>query len=152
MKYALVPVLSSRVETFFVGGPQEPMRAHAYILVGAVALGALSCGGENPAGGDVTVQPISIDSVDVLVMESSPPQVSARVRGVIGDGCSELHSVRQERSGHIVRITILRQRLEQAFCIQIARLYDEVLRLEGTYPPGRYVLYVNDVERAFTTQ
>jgi hypothetical protein len=127
------------------------MRAHAYILVGAMALGTLSCGGENPAGG-VIVQPISIDSVDVLVMESAPPQVSARVQGVIGDGCSELHSVTQERSGSTVRITILRQRREEAFCIQIARLYDEVIRLDGSYPPGRYVLYVNGVERAFTTQ
>jgi len=128
------------------------MPAGRDILVGLMAAAVLSCGGDNPAGGDLTVQPISIESVDVLVMESAPPQVSARVKGVIGDGCSELHSETQERSGSTVRITILRERREQAICIQIARLYDQTFRLAGAFPPGRYTLYVNDVERPFTTQ
>lgn len=111
---------------------------------------AFGCGG-SPTEGDLSIDPISIDSVDVLVLESSPPQASAHVKGVIGDGCSELHSVSQSRSGATVTVTILRQRPRDAICTQIARLYDEVIRLEGTYPPGRYVVRVNGVERTFTT-
>jgi len=112
----------------------------------------LGCGGDNPVGGDVAVQPIVIESVDVLVMESAPPQVSVHVKGVIGDGCSELHSETQQRTGNTVRLTILRARREEAICIQIARLYDQVIRLTGTYPAGSYTLHVNDVERTFVTQ
>lgn len=132
-------------------GLQKTMTAPRYILVGLLAAVG-GCGSDNPAAGDTTIQPITIESVDVLVLESAPPQVSAHVKGVIGDGCAELHSVEQERSGSIVRITILRQRPKDTICIQIARLYDEVIRLAGTYPAGRYTLYVNGVERPFTTQ
>ena len=113
---------------------------------------ALACGGSSPASGDLLVRPIQIDSVDVLVLESSPPQASAHVRGVVGDGCSSLHSVVQERSGATVVVTILGQRPADAVCTQIAKLYDDTLRLEGTFPPGRYALRVNDLETTFTTQ
>lgn len=97
------------------------------------------------------ISPILVDSVEVLVQESSPPRASARVKGVIGDGCSSVHSVQQERSGSTVTLTILRQRPPNAICIQIALLYDETIPLEGTFPPGRYVLRVNDLETPFTT-
>ena len=36
-------------------------------------------------------------------------------------------------------------------CIQIAKLYDELIHLEGQYPPGRYLLRVNSLEKVFTT-
>jgi hypothetical protein len=110
------------------------------------------CGQSTPAAGDLVIQPIQVDSVDVLVQESSPPQASAHVRGVIGDGCSSLHSVGQERSETTVVLTILRRRPADAICTQIAKLYDETIRLEGTFPPGHYALLVNGLETSFTTQ
>jgi len=125
-------------------------------LLAPSALGAslalLACGRSNPASGDLVVDPIQVDSVDVLVQHGDPPQASAHVRGVIGDGCSSLHSVEQERTGNTVVLTILRQRPANAICTQIARLYDETIRLEGTFPPARYVLRVNDLETSFATE
>ena len=117
----------------------------------AVALALAACGRSNPASSDLLVDPIQVESVEVLVQETDPPQASARVRGVIGDGCSSLHSVEQERSGNTVVLTILRQRPANAMCTQIARLYDDTIPLEGTFPPGRYVLRVNGVETSFAT-
>ena len=125
-------------------------RAFSAIVIGlSAALGA-AC--SNPAGPDVVVEPIQVDRVDVLVLESFPPQASAHVVGVVGDGCASLHSVRQARSGNAVTVTILRQRPRTAVCTQIALLYDEVIPLDGQYPPGDYVVRVNDVQRTFTTQ
>lgn len=98
------------------------------------------------------IAPIQIDRVDVRVLESSPPQVTALVEGVIGDGCSELNSERQARSGSTVTITVLGQRPPNAICTQIAKLYRKEIPLEGAYPPGQYVLSVNGVEKTFTTQ
>ena len=120
----------------------------------ALAAACTGCGDgrENPARGDLDIQPILVESVDVAVLESSPPQAAARVKGVVGDGCSELYSSDQVRSGSTVTVTILRSRPKDAICTQIARLYDETIRLTGTYPPGRYVVRVNGVEKAFTTQ
>jgi hypothetical protein len=130
-----------------------PNLARWLAVLGLAAPFALAaCDRSSPASSDLLIDPIQVDSVDVLVQESSPPQASAHVRGVIGDGCSSLHSVEQERSGTTVVLTILRQRPANAMCIQIARLYDDTIRLEGTFPPGRYVLRVNGVETPFTTQ
>jgi hypothetical protein len=100
-------------------------------------------------GSDLEIAPISIDSVDVQILESVPVQVKARVQGTIGDGCSELESVTQERTGNEITITILRRRPKDAFCTQIAKLYDETLTLGGEFPSGSYVLRVNDVEKTF---
>ena len=119
------------------------------ILALAGAPLALGCG--TPATPDVVTEPIQIDRVDVAILESSPPQATALVQGVIGDGCSSVHSVTQQRTGNVVTVTILRERPREAICTQIAKLYDETIRLEGTFPPGDYVLRVNSVEKPFST-
>ncbi len=111
-----------------------------------------ACGRSSPASGDLVIDPIQVESVEVLVQPGDPPQASAHVHGVIGDGCSSLHSVEQERTGSTVVLTILRQRPANAICIQIARLYDDTIRLEGAFPPGAYVLRVNGTETPFTTE
>ena len=87
--------------------------------------------------------------MEVEILESTPPQVAARVTGVLGDGCATLHSVEQQRAGNTITVTILRQRPREAICIQIAKLYDAVIRLEGPFSAGSYLLRVNGVERSF---
>jgi hypothetical protein len=120
------------------------------VACGLAALLASGCGRPNPASSDVVIDPIQVESVEVVVAESDPPQASAHVRGVIGDGCSSLHPVEQERTGSTVVLTILRERPANAICTQIALLYDDTIRLEGTFPPGAYVLRVNGTETSFT--
>jgi inhibitor of cysteine peptidase len=101
---------------------------------------------------DLLVEPIQVEEVDVLILESFPPQAVAHVRGILGDGCSEFHSLEQERSGNTVTVTILRERPRDAICIQIGKLYEDRIPLEGQYPPGQYVLHVNDVVTRFRTE
>ena len=127
-------------------------RPGAMAAIGFTALLAVACASSNPAGAGPLVEPIQIDSVDVRILESSPPQAVAHVQGFLGDGCSEFHSLSQSRSGSTITLTILRQRPRDAICTQIAKLYDADIPLEGQYPPGRYVLRVNGVEKAFTTE
>jgi hypothetical protein len=120
------------------------------LAVLGLAFFATACSDSTSA--DMLITPILIDSVDVRIMESSPPQAAAHVEGFIGDGCSELHSTTQRRSGTTVTITILGERPRDAICTQIAKLYNQDIPLEGQYPPGEYLLRVNDYEKAFTTQ
>ena len=96
------------------------------------------------------IEPIQVDRVEVRLIETVPPQAAAHVVGVLGDGCATFHSVRQARSGNEVTVTVLRQRPLVAVCAQIALPYDDVIRLDGVYPTGPYVVRVNGVERAFT--
>ena len=129
------------------------MRPTSLFRLTPIVLGAslvLGCAA-SPTASDVVTEPIQIDRVDVLILESSPPQVTVRVEGVLGDGCATLHSVGQVRSGNTVTVTILRERPRKAICTQIAKLYDEVIRLEGQFPPGDYLLRVNSVEKTFST-
>lgn len=122
------------------------------LLAVSLALVTLACAG-NPVATDPTpvVEPILVESVDVAVLESFPAQAHARVRGVVGDGCSSLHSTSVRREGNVVTITILRQRPAEAICTQQALLFDETFRLPGDFPPGEYVLRVNATETRFAT-
>jgi hypothetical protein len=124
--------------------PRRP-RAAAIVL-GAVL--AASC--SQPFSDEWVVEPIHVDRVEVSLIETVPKQAAARVVGVIGDSCATLHSVRQERAENVVTVTIYRQRPLLAVCAEIALPYDDVIRLDGVFPAGSYVVRVNGVERAFT--
>ena len=125
-------------------------RRGSWIAVAAlVAASSAGCGSPStPAPPRTIVRPIQIDSVDVL-LASSP---SAHVRGVIGDGCTELAGVTMRRgeNENVVTVTIFSTRPEDAICTQIAKLYDALLALPGDFPPGKYVLRVNSVEKTFS--
>lgn len=110
----------------------------------------LLVGCTSPSSPSLDIEPITIESVEVQV-SGDPPRVAAHVRGVVGDGCSTVHSVTQARAGNVVTITILRERPKDAICVQLAKLYDEVIPLDGQYPRGRYTLRVNAFETAFET-
>jgi hypothetical protein len=122
------------------------MKSRFLALLGAALL-PLAC--QSPSG-TLLVEPIHVDSVEIVVQRSLPAQAVAHVRGVIGDGCSTLHSVRQNVSGNTIEVMILRQRPAGAICTQEAILYEDDIRLEGSFPPGTYVVRVNGVERTFT--
>jgi hypothetical protein len=127
-------------------------RGSLFVLAPAPLAALLLAACALPADPDVVVEPIHVDSVDVRVMESSPPQASAHVRGVLGDGCASFHSLEQQRSGNTVTVTILRERPRDAVCTQIAKLYEDDIPLQGTFLPGDYLVRVNGVEKAFTTE
>jgi hypothetical protein len=118
----------------------------ALACVLAAGCGSSSPSAATPPAPPVTVRPIQIDSVEVL-LQAAP---SAHVRGVIGDGCTELFGTSVARGESTVTITIYAQRPTEAICTQIAKLYDEVLRLPGEYPAGTYVVRVNGLETTFT--
>jgi hypothetical protein len=99
---------------------------------------------------DITIEPIQIEQVEVRIAESFPVQVFAHVRGIVGDGCSSVLPVEQKREGNTITLTINRQRPTDAICTQIAKIYEETIRLEGDFPVGEYTLKVNSVTQTFT--
>src|SRR5688572_5154975 len=119
-------------------------------IVPAVALAAMTAACSSPFGDDWVVEPIHVDRVEVSHIDTIPPQAAAHVVGVIGDSCATVHSVRQERVGNVAMVTIYRQRPLVAVCAQLALPYDDVIRLDGVFPAGDYVVRVNGVERAFS--
>src|SRR5262245_7680666 len=118
--------------------------------LGLLALVAsLGCGGSSTAANPAptepvfVIEPIQIESIELVRGLPVPSGLGVHVKGVVGDGCSELLPMRQLREGSTVTITLERRRPENAICTQIARLYDDVNPLEAAFPPGTYVVRVN---------
>jgi inhibitor of cysteine peptidase len=115
-----------------------------------VALMLAACGsstGTQPSG-PRQVSP-QIDSVEVLILESFPVQVNARVQGTLGDGCTSMGEMTQQRNGNEITVTITANHSGAETCTMIAQLLDETIPLEGEFPTGEYVLRVNGVEERF---
>jgi hypothetical protein len=125
-------------------------RIRPFLLMSWLVLPLLSACDGNPASPELIIDPILVDRLEVVVGSGAPMAVEAHVQGVVGDGCSVLHSVKQERSGSTVTITILRERPKDAICTQQALLYDARIPLEGTFSSGAFLVRANGVERAFT--
>lgn len=126
------------------------MRSRPALVTTLLALPLFAACNDTPASPDLTIDPIHVDSLDVVVGTGVPVVVEAHVQGVVGDGCTVVHSVKQERSGSTVTITILRERPTEAICTQLARLYDARIPLEGAFSPGAFLVRANNAERAFT--
>lgn len=91
----------------------------------------------------------NIHEVDLLVMESNPPQVELHVRGEHPDGCQLPVQVTQHREGSTIIVEIFRDVPADMICPMMLQPYEGNIRLEGTFPQGRYTFRVNDftVER-----
>jgi len=119
----------------------------------ALCLAAIQpgCGSPTAPLPHLVIRPIQVDSLELVRGISKPSGLGVHVQGVIGDGCSELlPPITQTRQGAVVRISILKQRPEDAICTQIAKLFDQVIPLAGEYPAGSYVVRVNDSEISFS--
>ncbi len=115
----------------------------------------LACGSQPPPltpRDEIEISAIQIDDVRISVLPGPSARVEASVRGVVGDGCAELLPPRQVRSGAEIALTIQRSRPKNAICTQIAKLYEETHRLNGEFPPGSYVLKVNERPYAFAVE
>jgi hypothetical protein len=127
------------------------MRRITWLLPVLALLGA-ACGKPSaPSQPDsqTVVSRIQIDSVVVRVAQSLPVQVFARVKGVVGDGCSSLLPIEQSRAGSAITLEIKRQRPRDAICTQIAILFDQEIRLDGEFRTGEYTLVVNGAAQGF---
>jgi hypothetical protein len=94
---------------------------------------------------------LTVSKVDVLILESFPPQIVAKVDGWLPDGCSEVGDITQQRNGFTIDVTITIRRLSTGACIAIAPQVSRNIRLNGSFAEsGAYTVRVNGVEKSFT--
>jgi len=94
-----------------------------------------------------TVQ-LQIQSVQVLIAESFPPQVTARVTGIIPDSCTTAREPEISREGTTITIKIIGDRPDGVACAQVISSYEKSIAL-GTLDPGSYTLRVNNLTQTF---
>lgn len=93
---------------------------------------------------------ITIDRVDLVVMESNPPRVQAHIVGYLGDGCTTLAGITQQRDGNTITLTVKAIHSGAEVCTAIAPVIDQRVMLEGTFTPGEYTVIVNGVAYPLT--
>ncbi len=123
-----------------------------YVILIVIALAFTACG--NTVDHDAPASPgepglLQVDHIEVQIAESFPPQVRVQVSGTLPDGCTSLSEIRQEREDTTITVTMTTRRLTDAMCIQVIEPVVETIQLQGDFPPGEYIVRVNDVEQPF---
>lgn len=120
----------------------------------------MGCGGEEPTP-DITptAQPTptlaptpalptegsaTVDSIELMIMESFPVQVSVRARGDLPDGCTEIDEIETTQNGTAFEVTITTLRAADAVCTEALVPFDETIELDVlNLPAGTYTVDVN---------
>ena len=123
------------------GGPDQPVSSDQPTVQGT-----------EPAGdaGAVEVGLAVVDSIDILIMESMPVQVSVVVRGNLPDGCTSIGQATTERDDKTLVVTLTTQRPVDAMCTQALVPYEQTVPLDvAGLPAGVYTVTVNGVSDTF---
>jgi hypothetical protein len=97
-----------------------------------------------------------IDSVNVLIDESFPPQYFVEVVSGLPSGCAEFNGYDVARDGTTIRITV--NNLEPApeepvFCTAIYWVHQSNVALSSDFESGtKYTIHVNDATETFVAQ
>jgi hypothetical protein len=86
-----------------------------------------------------------VTRVRVFIREGQP---QAYVEGEIGDGCSRLDSITQERTANTVAITATLRRQGQQ-CTMIMQYLNRWVPLDGSFEPGEYIVHANSATVEF---
>ncbi len=129
------------------------------LLAISLALATAACSpsagdGSNPLGGSPT-SPSQADSslqgnVDVTRTRVyiKDGRLQAYIEGPLGDGCTVLQPVRQQRTANTIVLTVSSARHGDV-CIQVLKLMNEWVPLDGPFPPGEYELHANRTSLPF---
>jgi hypothetical protein len=105
-----------------------------------------------PAGRHPEVAPI--DGLDVLTLESFPPQYMLHVKAGLPSGCAQPLSNRiVGRQGNVIQVEVLNSLPDNAICTAIYGMYDLNINLGSDFTSGQtYTVRVNDKEVTFKAQ
>jgi len=99
-------------------------------------------------------QNATVESLNILILESFPVQVEVQVSGYLPDGCTELDEITAEREGQEFIITVRTRRpTGDIACTQALVPFEEtvVLDVEGL-EAGTYTVIAQEQEAAFTLE
>jgi len=121
------------------------------LLAGAVAF-ASARGEPAPDPGRQTV-PAPIDQIQVVIRESSPPQVTLNIKAGLPSGCALRESYSFGRNGDTFTVRVLNSMpTGNVMCTMIYGTYELNIDLGTDFRPGAtYTVQVNDKTTTFKT-
>lgn len=91
-----------------------------------------------------------IDSVEVLIRESFPVQVSVVVRGNLSDACTRVGEIATTRDGNTFNIDITTTRPADAVCAEVLTPFEQNIDLDVRgLKKGTYTVNVNGLTQTF---
>jgi hypothetical protein len=126
------------------------------LLVGVLAVAA--CGSqptqapvvETPADDGVLYGEATVETIEILILESFPVQVQVVARGYVSDGCTEIDEIQREREDQTFMVTITTIRPSGALCTEAIVPFEESIALDvNGLPAGTYTVDVNGVSGTF---
>lgn len=104
-----------------------------------------------PTVEEVVSGPATIDSIEVLILESFPVQINVRVRGVLTDGCTTIDEVAANRGSSSFDVAITTRRESGQICSEAEVPFEELVPLDVLgLPAGTYTVNVNNITGSFT--
>lgn len=92
----------------------------------------------------------SVDSIEILTLESFPVQIQVIARGNLPDGCTTIDETLSERTDTLFRVTITTERPSEAACTEALVPFEHVIGLDVFgLPAGEYEVDVNGVKGSF---
>ncbi len=129
------------------------------VITTALALAILvlaACTGprpeEPPAAPPAIRDRATVESIDILMLESFPVQVHVIARGYLADACTEIAQIEPsfDQATNTFTVEITTSRPADAICAQVRGSFEEVIALDVYgLPAGTYTVQVNGVTGSF---
>ena len=92
----------------------------------------------------------SVESIEIMVLESFPVQIKVNARGYLPDGCTKIHGITKEKTENTFLVSIKTVRPADAFCTASIMPFQEVISLDVYgLKKGIYNVDVNGVKGIF---
>ena len=124
------------------------------------AAGAVPTAGPTPAAGEEPKQPAMvevpapIDSVDINIAESFPPQYFVHVQSGLPNACHKFNKYGVSRAGDTISITVTNLKPDEPLmCAEVYQTVESNIALGSDFESGEtYTVQVNDVTETFVAQ
>ncbi|HEY9206948.1 MAG TPA: hypothetical protein VIO58_13630 [Candidatus Methanoperedens sp.] len=92
----------------------------------------------------------TVESIEIMVLESFPVLIKVNARGYLPDGCTEIDDIVKEKEGNTFLVNIKTVRPADTFCTEAIVPFQEVISLDVYgLKAGIYNVDVNGVKGTF---
>ena len=100
----------------------------------------------DPAGANLNRASVFIDSTQLLLLESYPPQINLIISGNLPTPCHQLRvAISDPDELNRINVEVYSVVDAEAICIQVLEPFEETVSL-GSFPSGSYQVFVNGEE------